>query len=79
MDFFRDIRRLRVTCNVISGSLCQQEKSANCGTKAADVVANFLPAKFNANALIYFGAFATTMTSQRLSIQSVAQFATVWP
>ena len=27
----------------------------------------------------YFGAFATTMASQRLSIQSVAPFATVWP
>ena len=37
----------------------QKEKSTNCGTEAADVN--------------IFGAFATNMTSQRLSLQSVAQ------
>ena len=51
----------------------QQEKPTNCGTKAADVLANFYPANFNASPL----NMTTTLTSQRLSIQSVAPSATV--
>ena len=56
----------------------QQEKPTNCGTKTADVVANFLPGKLLCGTTEYFGEFATTMTSQRLSVQSVAPAATVW-
>ena len=57
-----------------------QEKPTNCGTKAADALAKFLAGKRNANPLnTYFGAFATTMTSQRLSFQSLAPSATGWP
>ena len=55
------------------------EKPINCGTKATGVLANFWPANFNAGLLKYFGAFATNITSQRLSIQSIAPSATVWP
>ena len=39
----------------------------------------FFAGKHNANPLNIFGAFATTMTSERLSIQSVAPAVTVWP
>ena len=49
----------------------------NCGTKAADVLANSLAGKRQSTE--YFGAFATTMTTQRLPIKSVAPSAAVWP
>ena len=48
-------------------------------TKAADVLANFLAGKLLCESTENFGAVATAMTSQRLSIQSVAASATVWP
>ena len=57
----------------------QQEKPTNCGTKAADVRANFLNGKLLCESTEYFGAFTTTVSSQRLSLQSVAPSATVWP
>ena len=47
-------------------------------TKAADVLANFLAGKLECQFTEYFGAFATTMTSQRLSIPDVASSATDW-
>ena len=56
----------------------KQEKITNCGTKAADVLANFLPGKLYCGSTEYFDAFATTMISQRLSLQGVALSATVW-
>ena len=40
---------------------------------------NFIAGERNANLLNIFGTFATAMTSQRLSIQSFAPSATVWP
>ena len=50
--------------------LIKQEKNTNCGTKAADVLAESTE---------NVGAFATAKTSQRLSIRNIAQSATVWP
>ena len=57
----------------------KQEKTTNCGTRAVDVLTNFLAGKLECESTEYFGAFATTMTSQRLSVQSVVPSATVWP
>ena len=54
----------------------EQEQSTNCGTKAADVSDNFLASKHNANPPNILVHFATTMTSQRLSVQSTATSAT---
>ena len=56
-----------------------QENPTNCGSKASDVLGNFIAGKLLCESTEYFIAFATTMTSQRLSIQSVAPSATVWP
>ena len=56
----------------------KQEKLTNCGTNAADVLANVLAGKLQCKSTEYFGAFATTLTSQRLAIQSVAPSATIW-
>ena len=66
------------TANMIDHLQNTQEKPTNDGTKAADVPDNFLAGKHNANPLNIFGAFATTMTAKRLSIQSVAPSASVW-
>ena len=55
-----------------------QEQPTNCGTKATDVVANCSACKLECESTEYFAAFATTTTSQRLSIQSVIPSATVW-
>ena len=44
----------------------------NCGTKAVDVLSNSSAGKLSCESNEYSGAFATTMTSQRLSVQSVA-------
>ena len=40
---------------------------------------NFLAGRRQCEFTEYFGAFATPMTSQRLSIQTVAPSASVWP
>ena len=53
-------------------------KAHNCGTKAADVLSNFLAGKLYCESTEYFGEFATTMISQRLSLQGAAPSATVW-
>ena len=50
----------------------RHETPTNCGIKAADVLAKHLAGEC-------FGAFATTMISQRLPLQSVAPSATTWP
>ena len=42
------------------------------GQRSPMCLTNFYPAKPKCEPTEYFGAFATTMTSQRLSIQSVA-------
>ena len=60
-------------------SAAQQEKLTNCWTKAGDVLANLLAGKLKRESSENVGAFATAMTSQRLSIQNVAPSATVWP
>ena len=44
---------------------------------AADLLANFLAGKLEWESTEYFGAYATTMILQRLSIQSVAPSLTV--
>ena len=49
-----------------ASAVTKQEKPTNCGTKAVDVLAIFLPVNFNANQLNILGAFATTMISQHL-------------
>ena len=54
------------------------KQAPNCVTMAADVLDKFLASKLDCESSEYFGAFATTMTSQRLSIQSVAPSAAVW-
>ena len=43
----------------------RQEKHTNCGTEAADVLANFnfLAGKLQCESTEYFGGVATTMTS----------------
>ena len=63
----------------MSDSVVTQEKSTNCGIKAADVVTNFLASKLYCESIEYFGAVETTMLSQRLSIPVVAPSATIWP
>ena len=63
----------------INDTKTKQEKPTNRGTKAADVLANFLAGKLQCESIEYFSAFATTMTSVRISFQSVAPSATVWP
>ena len=55
-----------------------QEKLTNCGTMAGDVFAVFLAGKLQSESTEDFGAFGTTVTSQRLPIQNVAPSATVW-
>ena len=55
----------------------RKEKPTNCGTEAADVTANFLAGKLKCESTEDVGTFATTMTSQHLSTQSVASSATV--
>ena len=57
----------------------KQEKPTNCGTKAADVLADFLAGKLKCESTDNFGAVATAMTSQRVSNQRVAASATIWP
>ena len=57
----------------------KQEKPTNCGTKVADVQAQFLGGKLSCESTEYFGAFATTTTSLCLSVQSAVPSATVWP
>ena len=68
---------------VASGSdinnIIKQEKPTNCGTKAADVLANVLAGKLSCESTEYLVAFATTMISHRLSVQSVAPSASVCP
>ena len=44
------------------------EKPTNCGTKTADVLANVLAGKLQCESSKYFGAFATTMISQRFLV-----------
>ena len=51
-----------------------QEKPTIYGTKAADVLSKCFTRQKSTE---YFGAIATTMTSQRLSIHSVAPSTTV--
>ena len=46
---------------------------------AADVLAICLAGTLQSESNEYFGAFATKVTSQRISVQSIAPFATVWP
>ena len=46
---------------------------------AADVPDKFFNGQTEYESTEHFGAFTTTMTSQRLSVQSVAPFAAVWP
>ena len=41
----------------------KQEKPENCETKAADVLTNFIGAKFCCESTEYFGALAITMNS----------------
>ena len=53
----------------------KQEEPTNRGMKAADVLDKFLSWQFESE---YFGAFASSVTSHLLSIQSVAPSATVW-
>ena len=43
-----------------------------------DVLANFLAGKLECQSTEYFGAFATTLISQRLSLQRVVPYVTVW-
>ena len=80
----------RVRCRIYFGWRGQQGAHTNCRTKAADVLDKSLAGRL-CKPTEYFGAFATTMrhvvrcgrrtckllTSQRLSIQSVAWSATV--
>ena len=69
--------QMSIEMGVKSCKLSKQEKLANCGTKAADVLVKFVAGKLERESTEYFGALATTMTPQRLSIQSVAPYATV--
>ena len=53
-------------------------KALNCGTKAADVLANLLAGILYRESSENVCAVATALTSQCMSIQSVAPSATVW-
>ena len=72
---------LPLTCNDDDGtkSAKEHEKLTNCGTKAADVPGKCLAGILQCEYTEYSGPFANTVTSQRLSIQSIALAATVWP
>ena len=56
----------------------KQAKPTTCGTKATDVLANFLAGKLYCESTEHFDAFATTMISQLLSLRGVDPSATVW-
>ena len=57
----------------------KQENPTNSGNRAADVIANFLSGQLKCESTEYLCGFATTITSQRLSIQNVSPSATAWP